>query len=403
MSATVLLPPDDPELERALAALSLEGREAAAALAARAISEAPIWSSTPYMLKSAWLTAVSEAQRVTAPAIGDLETRVELLTTAALLDLQLPDVSWRIEGLLPDGALAMLSGWSGTWKSWLLHHVAVELARGGKFLDAYRCERGPVLFVQAEENLIEHKRKHSWTIGGTGMTETERLTLDIFHAVGPILLNDGDGLAELAMNVRTIKPAVVMIDSTRQTFLGDENSSEFAQGVKAAFNEIQAAFPCSVLLVHHVRKLAREAQLNDPGQRMRGSGALRAILDQHWAVERSPASFAIFTHEKSRMGLELPPLNFQFNATEGRAWFKNIGTAADPTAKTGATRAIVDLLRGASARTMLRQELLAALSGSFNEDQVDRALKKLVDKKRISKGERTTGTPYTLLDAEVGE
>jgi len=59
--------PKDPEVERALAALTTQGREAAAELVNRAVCDSPILA-TSAMQKSVWLTAASEAARATTPA-----------------------------------------------------------------------------------------------------------------------------------------------------------------------------------------------------------------------------------------------------------------------------------------------------------------------------------------------
>lgn len=91
MSRPITLPPDDPEIHAALAAIPAETREAAAALVSRAFHEEPILSSTPAMVRSAWLVAVGEAKRVTQSdhpeaTVGSLLEPLPLVPNVAVPD-----------------------------------------------------------------------------------------------------------------------------------------------------------------------------------------------------------------------------------------------------------------------------------------------------------------------------
>jgi hypothetical protein len=395
-----LMPPA--EMEARLADLSADQIEIAARMARDYLAKhGDLYRNDPLAIRGVWEFAIEEAKSPSAELKPvqpvPVAHTIEVLSTPAIIDLVIPDTKWRIASLVPDGGVAMLSGNSGSWKTWLLHHAAVALAAGGLFLEAHRCEQGRVLIIQTEETLIEHKRKFTWTLAGSGLSEQEQRALEIRHIIAPVCLSDAESRAELVRLATEFKPDVVLVDSLRMVFTGEENDSGFAATAKHAFGEIQAAHPCSVVVLHHQRKKAREAALNDPGQMIRGSGAIRAMLDSHLTVERQPGGTGIFTHEKSRSGVEIDPFSIRLEAAEGRARFENLGLTTDPAAQVGAAKDIVALLRDARGGTLYRADIVQLLKLIYSVDQIDRALAALLKKRLIEKGERDgRGTPYML-------
>jgi putative DNA primase/helicase len=90
VTAPILLPPDDPEVERALAALSADGREAAAELVRRAVRGSPILG-TDAMRRNVWLTAASEARRATNPSPDEAPSPSASLQDASTTEPHLTD------------------------------------------------------------------------------------------------------------------------------------------------------------------------------------------------------------------------------------------------------------------------------------------------------------------------
>src|SRR6185369_5360417 len=62
-TVTTLLLPEDPAIERELASLSADEREAAVALASKTIGSEPIYASSAPLRERAWTVAISEARR----------------------------------------------------------------------------------------------------------------------------------------------------------------------------------------------------------------------------------------------------------------------------------------------------------------------------------------------------
>lgn len=169
----------------------------------------------------------------------------------------LPPPRWLLEPLLPADGLTVLFGPSGAGKSFVALDIAARIA-------STHLPLQPVVYIAAEGAAGYSARVRAWE----GYHKTHCGALCFW--LGAINLLDPTALGHFLDQVRSVRPALVIIDTLARCMWGDENSSRDMGAFIQACNAIQRQLQASVLVVHHTGKT---------GVSERGSSALRGAAD----------------------------------------------------------------------------------------------------------------------------
>lgn len=297
---------------------------------------------------------------------------------------------WLVQGLIPRNSICCLNGFGGTFKSWILTHTGLVVANGAPFAGRYDVDlRGPrnsVLFVQLEESTQVAQKKYRWCCAGLGMRPEAIQDSLMGYVVGqPVRIDDQDTMDSLLTLVDQTKPDLVMWDNARKMKRGDENTSEFWDELVFRLKTLQTAWPSAHIMIHHWRKTSADKSMNVPGQRARGSIAMRDAVDVNIEAERSPDGFVTLLQEKNRDGEELGAFNLNvriiddLQACEITYLGKATGTL-DPDA---CASQILDVLRASGRESWTKPQIEQAMHGRFAPHQVRYALQVLERTKAI--------------------
>lgn len=301
----------------------------------------------------------------------------EWVGAAGLIQRDAPDVPWLVEGFLTRDGTAILSGESATFKSWTLVAWLLALSTGTRFLGRFDCPESRVLFVNADEEEGETRRKLKFLAAGARMEngELELADQNLKIRSGYATLTDPEELAALADAVSDFEPDLVAIDSASAVIEGEENNREFARSARAIVAALRAERdPLSVLFVHEWNKPSKDGGRR-PGDRLRGTGSLRYLITQHLALECSPDDIVTFKVDKQRRGRKIPPFDYvvRIAESEGLAVLEYHGDARDRTGTSGATKAVLEWLTASPGRH-LQSELIKALCDKHPDRTVKNAV-----------------------------
>jgi hypothetical protein len=313
----------------------------------------------------------------------------------------LPPIPWLVEGLIPRGGICLLAGDSGVGKSWLSFHLAQTVAAGIPFVGHFGSEPGGVLYLDAEsgENLARRRFKKLWR----GLSEEHPgLTSDIPVSLMLSAVNmDEGGCAALTQRIRQDSVALVILDPMIHFGSGDENNAReaaaFLDGLRGVARETGAAF----LLVHHVRKESRMAS-NAPGQMIRGSSAIRGVMDSILYVRRPNAGKLQVEHDKSRHAEALPSFLVEITDPDEQTTcvtyageFGTSGENRQEIAEAVILRTIAD--GGGSAK---RQVILAQCKAeNVSERTTATALKTMTAALRLNKTQHGKEVDYSIAES----
>lgn len=308
---------------------------------------------------------------------------------------------WLIDRLVPRNSICCLNGFGGTFKSWILTHAGLAVANGLPFAGRFKIDvlgpRNSVLFVQLEESEQVAQKKYRWCCSGFGLGPEEIQDSLVGYVVGqPVRIDDEHTMGSLSRLVEQTKPDLVMWDNARKMKRGDENTSEFWDELVFKLKSLQAVWPSAHVMIHHWRKLSSDKTMNVPGQRARGSIAMRDAVDVNVEVERNPDGFVTLLQEKNRDGAELPAFNASVRIHDDIkacevSWLGTSTGVLDPDA---CASQILEMLRDSKAPSWTKPEVEAAMHGRFAQHQVRYALAVLERAKAIvvypSKGRKPT-------------
>lgn len=153
---------------------------------------------------------------------------------------------WLIEGLWANHSVGIIGAPSKSFKSTLTLNMAVSVATGRDF-DGHKVKQGGVLIVQGENNPSMEKAKLK-TMAGTE-------DLPIYYTEAPVFL---DRIHHLKSFVKKNDIKLLILDPMYLLFgSGDINKHQDVADRLRAVSEFRDETGCSVIIVHHTRKIER--------------------------------------------------------------------------------------------------------------------------------------------------
>jgi RecA-family ATPase len=195
------------------------------------------------------------------------QSRRSLLLSITEL-LALADPEWLIEGILPQGSLAVLYGPPGAGKSFLALDWSMSVDQGRKW-SGRQVRRGTATYICAEGTSGLKQRVRAWL----AVVSPEAKGL-LFYPK-PLDIGSADDRQPLIgeLRERGAEPSLIVIDTLNRCFGGlDENSTADMTQFVRGLDDLRSQFPeATILVVHHSGK--------DKARGERGSTVLRAAAD----------------------------------------------------------------------------------------------------------------------------
>jgi len=212
-------------------------------------------------------------------------------------------IRWVVKGLLEAGALGMVFGDSGTYKSFLSVALSACIATGKDFYGMPVRRKGAVYYVAAEGQMGIIRRFRAW-----GQENCPIADAPLYRYEGAVNLLEASGLLIKALGeavrAEAEPPALAVIDTWSRS-LGDDDSDTAAAAVGLGrLDEIRALFPdMAVLVVHHTGHANKD--------RARGASLLHAAVDSEYRLEVDRERNIVMTNTKSKESELLPPMAFR--------------------------------------------------------------------------------------------
>lgn len=200
----------------------------------------------------------------------------EVFTAHALMQMELPEPSWVVQGILPEG-LCLLAGKPKLGKSWMGLNLAMAVATGGTALGTIQVEKGEVLYLALEDtkrrlkSRIEKLLKQQDTEAPKGL-----------HLTRTWPRQDQGGLDELVLWLRRHENTRLVVIDTWQRWRPPKTrgGNDYEQDYLHAgqLKEVADRFGVSVLAVHHCRKGNSEDPLEEVSGTLGLTGAADGVL-----------------------------------------------------------------------------------------------------------------------------
>lgn len=199
------------------------------------------------------------------------------------LDLLPAEQRWLIEGLWAAEGVGIVGGEPKCCKSFLALDMAVAVAGAVPCLRRFPVARPGRVLLFAAEDALTTVRQRLDGICAAAQLQLAELDLQVIVAatVRLDLELDRDRLDD---TVRSLRPALLVLDPFVRLHRIDENASAEVAPLLDFLRGLQRRYQCAVVLVHHARKGASHLRA---GQALRGSSELHAWGDSNLYLRRT--------------------------------------------------------------------------------------------------------------------
>ena len=288
-----------------------------------------------------------------------------------------------VDGLVPRKGLTAVSGESGLGKSIIANNLAVSVASGEPFLHQFNCNQGTVLILDLEndDNTLNWRLKR---IAAGLSTEDRNLPLHVVRIEGIaseyLKIDNPSGRALLDNTVAAIHPVLIIIDCLVAAHSQDENDNVRMRQVMDYLKGIARRHNLAVVVLHHLRKKGQYKESS--GDRLRGAGDLKAVLDSHLCIHARGQNTVSVEHEKLRNAPDkVPTFRVEITDREDQTVLdvRYAGLDGMETKAEACRDAIVEMLRKSPEleRSELSRKVLSVVEAS--KPTFKRALDDLVD------------------------
>lgn len=190
---------------------------------------------------------------------------------------------WIIRDIIPRGEAAIIAGPPKGGKTWAMLSLANDVALGLPWLGTFANTLGPArVVVLAYEDGQRRLRKRLWELcRARGISPNDpKLTENLSIAREPLRLPHDKDEREFAANLKTWKPALVLVDNLTRVMAGDQNSIKDAKPFGDTWVRLCTDVGASIVFLHHTKKAGQlqrsDRDQGDPFESVRGSGDLVA-------------------------------------------------------------------------------------------------------------------------------
>lgn len=238
----------------------------------------------------------------------------QLISHRNIIDEPIHEVDWLIEPLIPTGARVLIYGEWGSFKTWILMHLALHLAAGVDWFGQFAIPQSKkVLYL--DEEMAESTFRQRWIQLAQGAElAVKDLPFNLSSQHG-IVFNE-DAPLQLLNDLESVSfnPDVIVVETLRRVLVGSENEakdiSQFWRNVNPLLKEGR-----TVILAHHMSKPS-------PGfhkpirDRASGSTDIMAGVDAAFAIQKQPGGLLKIEHVKSRAAEEVGVFTLKFECED---------------------------------------------------------------------------------------
>jgi len=242
---------------------------------------------------------------------------LQLISYADIIQQPLPDIPWRVEGVMSEGERVVVYGEWGSYKTWFLLYLAIHLAAGRPWFGHYAIDRPHnVLFFDEEMSEWALRRRIKQLSLGFDPPLPEDLPLKLVNRSGTRFPNR-ECAHQILREVADCEfaPDVIILETLRRFMVGDENQArdvgEFWARTSPLIEDGR-----TLVVSHHMKK--RSFQGNESTRdRAIGSTDIMAAVDSAFSLNRQKGDTSIrVVHEKSRADEAIKPFAFRLHSTK---------------------------------------------------------------------------------------
>src|SRR3990167_4272978 len=208
---------------------------------------------------------------------------MEVVTLDQYANMDRPDITWLVRGLLPMPGFALLLGQPKSGKSFLALQLALAVAKGREFM-GHQATRGRVLYLQFDTSeMVWRDRLQGLKEEGHDISGAVFMIDPKYQPTWANILQTDTQLA-IQQAIAKCDPSLIVIDVLREIHSSDENDSTAMKIVCDTLRQLTHGR--AVLLLHHTHKLGAVDE-TDPISCLRGASYVAGMAETIWLVHKN--------------------------------------------------------------------------------------------------------------------
>lgn len=217
-------------------------------------------------------------------------------------------VEWLCEGLIAKRSIGFIAGLPESRKSWIMMDLAIEVARGGVWLEKFKLEKAKVLLIDQERFKGETQRRLKCLLNAKSISTTSIKTVLDVKCGTTIRLNLQNSFDAFKRELSELRPELIIFDSFATAHTSEENNRQSIQEVLEKVKELRNEFGCTFLFVHHENKLAFSKDEGDPSiAQMSGNIAIPAAAEMVLTVRKQDSESSMVYNTKNTLAPSMAP------------------------------------------------------------------------------------------------
>lgn len=225
-------------------------------------------------------------------------------------------IHWIVDKIIPAGTLNVIAGLPKSGKSLLVLDLAINLAANlNQWLGCVNIKPCKVLYIDAEnaDSLIQLRLKQLGAnlLNCSNLHFITRSSLNC-PKINILDKNIRNSIKYAANYLNLSQNDLIIIDSFRRTFAGNENDSQEIANIMAAYYELS---PAAKLIIHHLKK--QNNDFSNSTNKIRGSGDITAAVDSLLTFHTEGTDFkeSTLSLDLARWSANIHPINiaWKFN------------------------------------------------------------------------------------------
>lgn len=179
----------------------------------------------------------------------ELKKQLPIIGLEELKKINIPKIEFLIDGILPSSGVSMISGDPGSYKTWLYDYMCYCFFKNKLFLGKHNIKSVNVLIINQDDPLCLTKDR----IGNLFSSESGSFSKIHFWS-GDFNMTSELILEKLKEFIELFEIGLVIFDTFRQIYNGDENNSGEISELFKNIKKLSGDRNVSFLLIHHNRK-----------------------------------------------------------------------------------------------------------------------------------------------------
>lgn len=232
----------------------------------------------------------------------------------------IPPINWICKPLISKGTIGFIAGLPETMKTWICADLAIEVARGGKWLGKYPVNKGRVLFIDQERWKGEVQRRFKALMNEKGLIAKDLEGNLILKSQTTTRIDLEESFNAFRQKLMDIRPDIVIVDSFATFHTKNENDRQDVQLVLERLKQLRTEFGCTILMIDHENKSVFDVQEGKPVMpnafKIVGSVGKPAAAESIFVVRKLDEQNVMMYHVKSTIAPTIEHIKVRIQDTE---------------------------------------------------------------------------------------